>query len=155
MRPTCSSYGLGNADWRVGRQHAAAVVRLRLLDTPLDLADVVEILIEPRAIARPETRSQPRRLLRDEIEDAAIALPSRGALRRAAGLAEQPLEHRARIDLHRQRRRRRAPRDRVGVGAAVSRRARADVAGEVLGGELERRKRRVLPDLSRPRPDRS
>ena len=73
--------------------------------------------------------------------------PARVALRRGARLAEQPLEHRARIDLHRQRRRRRAPGDRVGVGAAVSGRARADVAGEVLRRQFERREGRVLTDL--------
>ena len=47
------------------------------------------------------------------------------------------------------------PRDRVHVGAAVARAAAADVAREVLGGDLDRRERRVLSDLLRDRPDRS
>ena len=72
-----------------------------------------------------------------------------GALSRVARFAEQALEDDARVDLHRERRRWRAPRDRVRVGAAVSGGARADVAGEVLGGQLQGRKWRVLPDLPR------
>ena len=66
-----------------------------------------------------------------------------------AGAAEHPLEGHARVDLHRQRRGFAGPGDRVHVGAAVARHAAADVAGEVLGGELERRERRVLADLLR------
>ena len=68
---------------------------------------------------------------------------------------EQALEHDARIDLHRQRRRRRLPVQRVHVGAAVARIARAEQPGEVLGGHLERRKRRVLADLAARRPGRA
>ena len=64
----------------------------------------------------------------------------------AAALAEHPLEHLARVDLHRQRRRRRPPRQRVHVDAAVVAVARADQARVVLGGELHRRQRRVLAD---------
>src|SRR5262245_64581985 len=33
---------------------AAGVVRLDLLDAPLDLANVFEVFVQPRAIARPE-----------------------------------------------------------------------------------------------------
>jgi hypothetical protein len=57
-----------------------------------------------------------------------------------------PLEHLARIDLHRLRRRGRAPRQRVHVDAAVVDVARADEARVILGGELHRRQRRVLTD---------
>jgi hypothetical protein len=69
------------------------------------------------------------------------------ALRRGSGPPEQALEHDAWIDLHRHRRRRRRPRDRVHVGAAVLCVAAADVAGEVLCGEFERRQRRFLSDF--------
>ena len=71
---------------------------------------------------------------------------AREPLGRAAALAEHPLEHLARIDLHRQRRRRRAPRERVHVDAAVVAVAGADQAGVILGRELQRRQRRVLAD---------
>ena len=53
----------------------------------------------------------------------AACAPTRCAAR--ARPAEQPLEHHARVDLHRQRRRRRLPRDRVHVGAAVAARRSA------------------------------
>ena len=66
-----------------------------------------------------------------------------------AAAAEHPLEHHARIDLHRQRRRRRLPVERVHVGAAVAGIAGADESGEVFGRHLERRERRVLADLPR------
>ena len=141
--------GLGNADRRLGREHTAAVVRLRPLDAPLNLAHVVQVLVEPRAIAGAEPLAQPLRLAGDEVQDAAVAPDPGRALRRGAGLAEQALEHDARVDLHRQRRCWRAPRDRVGVGAAVAGGARADVAREVFGGQLQRGKRRVLSDLPR------
>ena len=64
----------------------------------------------------------------------------------AVAVAEQPLEHRARLDLHRQRRRRRPPRERVAVGAAVAGVARAE---EVVGiaAELERGQLRLAAEL--------
>ena len=63
-------------------------------------------------------------------------------------VAEQPLEHGARVVLHRQRRRGAAPRDRVGVRAAVAGIARA---GEVASfdGELQRRQLGVLAEFRR------
>ena len=71
----------------------------------------------------------------------------RAAGSRAAAVAEQPFEHRARIVFHRQRRGRAAPRDRVGVGAAE-----ADVARPGLPRferELERGELRLLAELRR------
>ena len=66
----------------------------------------------------------------------------------APGRPEQPLEDGARIVLDRQRRRRRAPRDRVRIGAA-----RAAVAGAEhrvrFDPELERRQLRLLRELRR------
>ena len=55
----------------------------------------------------------------------------------AVAVAEQPLENHARVDLHRQRRGRAAPRDRVRVGAAVAGVARPEHLG-VFHGHLER-----------------
>ena len=65
----------------------------------------------------------------------------------AGAVAEQPLEHDARVHLRRQRLRRRRPGDRVRVGAAVAPVAVAEVAG-VLDAELQRRQDRVLPVLA-------
>ena len=143
----CSSNDSGNPDRRVDRRHLRAVVGFGPLNAPLDFADVVEILVEPRAIARAESALQGVGLVGDEIENASIAARAGDALGRGARFTEQPLEHRTRVDFHRQRRGRRAPRDRVGVGAAETGRAGADVAGEILGGQLERRKGVVLADF--------
>ncbi len=41
------------------------------LDPPLDLADGVEVLGEPRAIGRPDASLEARHVLADRIEDAA------------------------------------------------------------------------------------
>ena len=70
------------------------------------------------------------------------------ALRSCARIAlpEEPLEQLARIGLHRQRRRRRAERDGGAVAAAVGAIAGA-VPATPFGRHLERRQRRVLPDV--------
>ena len=132
---------------RVGRGRFGAAVLFVALDAALDFANVVEVLAEPRAIAGAEPAPQRVGFLGDHVEDAEIPLALRAALLGRARLAEQPFEHHARVDLHRQRRRRRAPADRVRVDAAEADRARADIAREVLRGQLQRRKRRVLADL--------
>ena len=127
------------------RQLPAALL-LRLLDAPLDVANRVEVLDQLGAIARAERALQRRRLLDHRVEDALVLLDaSAPRLRiRAAAVAEQPLEHRARVVLRRQRRVRAAPGDRVGVGAGEP-----DVAGARrlagLDGQLERRQLRLLP----------
>ena len=59
-----------------------------------------------------------------------------------------PFERGAGIRFHGQRRRGRAPRDGVHIGAAEAGRTAADVSGEVFRGQFERRQRRVLADLS-------
>ena len=102
------------------------------------------------AVGRPEPPLQPLHFLDERIEDAAIVLDAREArrLRRVVAVAEQPLEHRARLVLHRQRRRRVAPRQRVGVGAAVAGLARADQLVRVEA-QLERRQLRVLAERLR------
>ena len=71
------------------------------------------------------------------------------ALRRAAALAEHPLEHLPRVDLHRHRRRRRPPRQRVHVDAAVVAVARSDEARLIFGRDFNRRERGVLADRHR------
>ena len=75
------------------------------------------------------------------------------ALRGRPAVAEEPLEDDARIVLGRKRRRRRAPRERVHVDAAV---AVLAVAREMIQVEaqLERRQRGVFAEHALPRPGR-
>ena len=101
----------------------------------------------PRTIAGPDLALQIARFVGDRIEDAAILLHPRLALGRRPGAAEHPFERGARVDLHRVRLRLGRPGDRVHVGAGIAGHAAADVAAEVLSGNLHRRKRRVLTDL--------
>ncbi len=82
----------------------------------------------------------------DGIENAAVFLLARQALGRVAAIAEQSLENHARIDLHGQRLRGRAPGDRIHVSAAIADVADAHQSG-VLDAQFERRQRRVLADL--------
>ena len=77
---------------------------------------------------------QPLRLRLHAVEDAAGLVQDRGALRVGVALAEQLLEHRARIAFLRQRLRRRAPRQ---PRAPLRRR------------QLQRRQPRVLADVPR------
>ena len=103
---------------------------------------------EPRAIGARRCRA--RASARSSATKSRMLRSSRMRARALLGgvaAAEHPLEQDARVDLHRQRRRRRLPAQRVGVRAAVAGRARAEQRGEVLGGHLERRERRVLADL--------
>ena len=74
---------------------------------------------------------------------------ARRASARRAVAAEHALEHDARVQLHRQRLRRRAPRDRVHVGAEEVGGAGAEDVRAVLDRELHRRERRALADLLR------
>ena len=123
---------------------------LGLLDAPLDFADVLHVLAELGAIPRPEAALEIGHALSHRVEDARVLrearLPRGG---RRAVAAEHPLEDDARVDLHRERLRRRPPRDGAHVRAEVIARAAAEVARVILGGELHRRERRVLSDLRR------
>ena len=122
---------------------------LGALNPLFDLAHVVEILVQPRAIARPEPALERRHVVAHRVENALVGLHAGHAIRRGARTAEHPLEHDARIDFHRQRCCRALPRDRAHVGAAVAHVARADVSRLVLGGDFERREHRVLADQAR------
>ena len=86
----------------------------------------------------------------DDVEHAAVVTNAGQARRRVrrSAIAEQPLEHRARIVLHRQRSRRILPRDGVGI-----RTTEADVTGTspvaAVEAELERFQLRFLTELAR------
>src|SRR5206468_7507571 len=121
---------------------------LDALDAALELADVVEVLVQAGAIARPELALQLRNLPGDPVEDAAIGAAIRGALLRRCADAEELIEDGPRIADHRQRLRRRRPADRVGVDAGVAVSAAASLI-HILDRELHRRDRRFLTVLLR------
>jgi hypothetical protein len=132
----------------VDDQHIPVALFLGLLDAPLDVPHRFEIFRELRAIARRKTKLEPRDLVGHGIEDAAVASqPRQPRGRVGAGRGpKQPLEQRAWIVFHGQRRRRRAPRDCVRIGARVR-----PVAGAKqlhrFERELEGRQLRLLPEV--------
>ena len=118
------------------------------LDSPFDLADRIDVFRQLGAVGRSEPPLQTGEVLEHRIENALVLARLGGAPRRGAAVAEQPLEHDARIVLGRQRRRRRGPRQRVQVGAAVAVLALPGQEIEI-DGELERRQRRLLAEHRR------
>ena len=117
----------------------------RALNALFDVADGGQVLVDRRPVVAAEAPAQPRHVLDREVEDAAVLPHPREPLRRRAALAEHPLEHRARIALHRHRRRRRLPREGPLVDAAVAVLAAADDE-VVVERQLQRVERRVLAD---------
>ncbi len=99
---------VGHADRGAGQlaRLARAVLRFDALDAPFDLADVVEVFLQPGPIGGAQRVAQARRVLVDPVEDAAILGAALGALFRRGADAEQHVEDRARIADHRQRLRR-------------------------------------------------
>ena len=131
------------------RQLGLDVALLGLLDPALDVANGVEVLGEPAVVGRAERlAADGPRPGRTESSMLRSLVHLREPLRGAVALPEQAAEHFPRIGLDRQRRRRRPPRQRVHVGAAV---AVVAVAHEVdrLERQLQRGQRRVLRRISR------
>ena len=135
-----------DADRRRRQLEVGLLLLLGDLDAALDLADALEIVVTVVRSFAPSLRCRPAICL--VMASSTLRSSSVRASRSAAdaALAEHPLEHLARVDLHRHRRRRRPPRQRVHVDAAVVAVARADQARLILGGQLHRRQQRVLPD---------
>ena len=134
-----------DADRLLDNRYVAVALLLGLLNPTLDVPNGVEILRELQLVARAEPSIESVRLVGHEVEDAAV-LSDAGQPRlqvRAVGGAEQALEDRARTVFHRQRRRRRAPGDRVHVGAAITLVARAQYLDRI-DRQLERRQLRFL-----------
>ena len=136
---------LRRADGRIRQRQLRRRLLRRLLDAALDLADVVEVLIDAVAVARRQPPLKGGRFSQHRIEQAHGLLPSRAPLGIGAAVAEQPLEHDLRIVLHRQRRGRSLPRNRVAVRATEIAAAQA----RVLDHQLDRGQRRVLSDVLR------
>ena len=117
---------------------------------PLHVAHALDVLVDPVAISRTNLAPQPDEGVEHGVEDAVVLREARAA-RGGAGaraFAEHPLEDQTRVVLHRQRRRRVAPRDGVGIDATVAAAALTRVA-DVLDGELERRELRLPAELPR------
>ena len=94
-------------------------------------------------VVRAEPPLQARHLRGHRVEDAAVLACQADALRRGPAIAEKAFEDRTRVVLRGERRRRRPPRQRVHVDAAVAVAAVADQVIQV-DAHFERRQRRVL-----------
>ena len=108
-----------DAGGMIDERQLLIALRLGNLDALLHVANRVEILGQLRPIALRQRSLQVRELLAHRIEHAPLlAQPRQPDLRIGAGaVAEQALEHDARVVLRRQRRVRALPADRVRVGA--------------------------------------
>jgi hypothetical protein len=122
-------------------------VRLGVLDALLHVAHGVEVLRHLEAVGGSEAAQERRRLGGHRIEDAPVLAQAREPLLGIGGVAvaEEALEHDARLRLHRHGRRLVAPRDRVEVRAAVALLADADQL--VLHAQLERSERCAAAQL--------
>ena len=116
--------GVGNPRGLLDHRKLTRALFLGLLDAPLDVAHGIEILVELRPIAGPESPLELGRTLGDRIEQAGILPPARAPHRGVgrATVAEQPFEDHPWVVLHRERRRLVGPRNRVGEGATENRR---------------------------------
>ncbi len=134
----------------IDRRDLQVALLLGLLDAALDVADRFGVLVDLALILGAELAPQAGELLVHRIEDALVLAQPRLARRPlgAAGVAEQLLEHRARVVLHRQRLRRAPPRQRVRVDAAQVAGAGAGI-GRRIDGELERGDLRLPGELPR------
>ena len=98
----------------------------------------------------PSRLLQPREILIDPIEQAALLLHPVEALFRRAASAEQPLEHDTRVVLYRQGSRGRLPRDCIHVCAAVTRFAlAAENQVDLRRNHFHRRQHSLLAELLR------
>src|SRR6266850_2141459 len=109
---------------------------LGLLDAALDLADRVEILVDPGTVARAEFPLEARHVFRHPIQNAAILLQFGAPFFGAASVAEQPLKDHARISFRRKRRGGRRPGQVVHVDAREAVIAVTDLSDD-LCSELE------------------
>src|SRR5579872_4577663 len=100
------------------------------LYSALDLANGIEVFSYAVPVGRPESSFEMPHLIHRGVEDAALLLDSLQSLLCIGAIAEQAIEHHSRIDFHWQRRCRRAPRDRVHIGAAETHVTRANQSTE-------------------------
>src|SRR5262249_52497601 len=124
-----------------------AILLFGNLDPAFDLANRVQVFGHTVAIVGPKISLEAMYLIVDLVEDAALLLDASEPLFRCRTVAEHAVENNSRIDLHRHRRGRRSPRNRVHIRAAETHVAGTDKAAVILDREFERRQQRLLPDL--------
>ena len=84
----CASKLIRNPQRLLDRD-VGALLRLVALNPPLDLADVVEVVVDARAIVRAESGLQRPHVAQDAVEDAAILTQVVSTLRVRAAVAEE------------------------------------------------------------------
>src|ERR1700723_736842 len=115
------------------------------VDAALNFAYVLEIGVQPPAVARTQGFLKERDFLRHRIENTGALLSSQAPLFRTPSVAEQPLERHARIDLRGKGLGRRRPRDAVRVGTAITPIAVSEIA-VLLHAELNGFEDRILAE---------
>ncbi len=140
-----------NGDRLLLRRDLLPVV-LGSLDAPLRVTHRLEVLIHPQAIRRAHSPAQVGRGRPHGVEHAPLLPPHHGPLAfvRCDLVAEHALEHRARVCLHRQRRRGRTPRDGIRQRAAdlaIARSGRGAIQTQFQRAELIRRSQLARDDL--------
>src|SRR5215469_129272 len=93
----------GNTDRGIWHIDVGSRLFLRPLNSPLDLANVFEIVVHAGSILWSEIRFQITDFLLERIENTGVRPHLLSPLRRRARPAEHPLEYHPRIDLHGQR----------------------------------------------------
>ncbi len=124
-------------------------LRLGAFDPLLDLAHAFQVFVELALVVSAEFAFQRVGVLGDEIEDALVVTIAPQAVLVGVALvraAEEALEDQPWVDLLGHRRRFGAPRQVVGIGAAVAGVARAG-APDLFATDLQRREARGLADL--------
>src|SRR5437667_4730658 len=125
-------------------------LRFRLLDPPLDLTHVFEILCQLRPVTRTKVALQVFHTRAQRISYAVFCLKKKKPVLRGGPVtAEHALENHARVDLHRLGLRGRSPGNRAHVRAEEVTGAASEMAGVVLGGELHGGESRSLTMLLR------
>ena len=138
----------GNTRRRV-RNHEVGIARNRhfgLLQAALYFANAFQVVVDFLLVTLPQGGVQGARLANNAIENAAIFRLARETLLNSAALPEQTFKHFTRIDFHRVRRGRSAPRQRVHIDTAIVAVAGADQTAVIFSGEFQRGQRRVLTD---------
>ena len=132
----------------IHRRQVQIPLLLRLLNAPLDVANRFSVLVDLGLILRAKRLSQRRQLVVHGIQNALVLAEAgfTGGAIRAAAVAKQLLEHRARVELHRQWLRLAAPRQGVRIDAAEITGAGAGVVRRIHG-ELERRELRLAGEM--------
>jgi len=96
------------------------------LDAAFDFPHGLQILRDARPIGSAQLAFQTADLIADRVQDAALLFDAGQPLFGRGSIAKQAIEDHTRIDLHRQRRGRGAPRDGVHVGATETHIARTN-----------------------------